>query len=130
MTDINVLAADLVLVLHAGFVLFVVAGQLAILLGWWCGWRWARGLVWRTLHLVAIVIVVLESWCGVVCPLTTMENALRIRAGMAPYQSSFIADWIQRWLFYSAPEWTFTLAYSAFAVITVVTFVMYPPRKT
>lgn len=122
-------AADVVLSLHAAFVLFVVAGQALILCGWWRAWRWTRGFTWRVAHLIAIGFVTLESWCGVVCPLTTFESALRLRAGTPGYHESFVGDWAQRLLFYSAPPWVFVMVYSAFTLLVLVTFIRYPPRR-
>ena len=41
---------------------------------------------------------------------------------------SFIGYWLNQLLFYSAPEWMFTLLYTLFALVVVATFVFYPPR--
>ncbi len=125
----HTLAANGILLLHAAFVLFVVGGQALIVLGWWHKWRWTRGFTWRVIHLVAIGFVTLESWCGVACPLTVFESWLRHRAGAVSYHASFIGDWVQRLMFYSAPPWVFTVLYSAFALLVAVTFMMYPPRR-
>lgn len=128
--SVYVLAADAVLLLHAAFVLFVVVGQALILCGWRRGWRWTRGFTWRVVHLIAIGFVTLESWCGVACPLTVIENALRLRAGEFPYHDSFIGEWVQQLLFYSAPPWVFVGLYTSFASLVIVTFIMYPPRRS
>jgi hypothetical protein len=122
--------ADSVLVLHAVFVLFVVGGQLLILAGWLGGWEWTRRLIFRLLHLGSIGFVVLEAWFNVPCPLTILENDLRLRAGeAAAYQVSFIGYWVGRLLYYNAPPWVFTTAYTAFSVLVILTFVKYPPRR-
>jgi hypothetical protein len=71
------LAADVVVVLHAAYVWFVVFGQLAILIGILRRWAWVRNKWFRWLHLLAISIVVFESLLGIVCPLTTLEGWLR-----------------------------------------------------
>lgn len=66
---------------------------------------------------------------GVPCPLTTLENEFRIRAGeAAAYQVSFIGYWLDRLLYYTAPAWVFTTIYTAFSLLVVLTFVFYPPR--
>jgi polyferredoxin len=122
------LLADLTVVMHAGFVLFVVGGQLAILAGWARRWRWTRDPVFRVAHLIAIGFVVLEAWCGIVCPLTVLEKALRGLAGVPVYEGSFIGYWVHRLLFYQGPGWVFTLVHSLFGAAVVVSFVAYPPR--
>jgi len=121
--------ADGALLLHAAFVLFVVMGQLLILIGWLRGWEWTRRRLFRVLHLGSIGFVVLEAWFGVPCPLTILENYLRTQAGeAAAYQVSFIGYWLNRLLYYTAPAWVFTMAYTAFSLLVVMTFVLYPPR--
>lgn len=73
--------ADFVVIAHACFVAFVVFGQLAILAGSLLKWKWVRNLTFRCLHLAAILVVVLEAWWGITCPLTTWEGELWERAG-------------------------------------------------
>jgi uncharacterized protein DUF2784 len=122
--------ANLVLVLHVLIVLFVVGGLVLIACGNWRGWRWVNTWWFRLAHLAAIGIVVAEAWFGIVCPLTTFEAWLRVRAG-APVQggSGFIEYWLQRLLYYDAPAWVFTLAYTLFALLVVLAWWRYPPRR-
>lgn len=121
--------SDIVLVVHAAYVLFVVGGQLLIVAGWIRGWMWTQRFAFRLLHLLAIGFVMLEAWIGAVCPLTVLENALRTRSGVPAYERSFISHWLERLIFFSAPEWVFTLVYTSFAVIVVLTWLAYPPRR-
>lgn len=123
------LLADLILTIHASFVLFVVGGQILILAGWTVNWKWPRNLWFRIAHLTAISFVMLEAWVGLMCPLTTLENVFRERAGMTIYQSSFIGEWVSRLLFYSAPSWVFTLIYTLFFLSVLITLWLYPPFK-
>ena len=122
--------ADITVILHAAFVLFVVGGQLLILAGWVCRWIWTQYLVFRVVHLIAIVFVMLEAWFGITCPLTTLEYSLRKQAGQAISELSFIGYWLDRLLFYQAPSWVFTLIYTVFASIVLVTLIAYPPRMS
>jgi hypothetical protein len=121
------LLADAVLVLHAGIVLFVVGGLLLVLLGNWRGWPWVNRPWFRLAHLAAITVVVAESWLGLSCPLTTLEWWLRARAGVAPYETSFIAYWLQTLLFYAAPWWVFALAYTVFGALVAAAWWRFPP---
>ena len=86
------LAADAILALHVLFVLFVISGLLLIFAGKFAGWSWVRNRVFRIAHLATIGIVVLQSWFGVICPLTTLEMWLRARAGGTTYAGSFIGS--------------------------------------
>jgi polyferredoxin len=121
--------ADATLVIHTAFVLFVVTGLLLILLGWGLGWRWTRNPLFRYGHMGAIGFVVLEAWFGIVCPLTVLEQRLRLLAGGEVHAMSFIGYWLNRLLFYTAPAWVFTAVYSVFALLVVATFLAYPPRR-
>jgi len=122
--------ADLVLVLHAGVVLFVVSGLVLVLLGNALGWRWVNAFWFRAAHLLAIVVVALQAWAGVVCPLTTLESWLRVQGGSTGYDVSFIGHWLQRLLFYTAPNWVFTLIYTAFGSVVAATWWYFPPRRS
>ena len=123
------LAADLVLATHVAFVLFVVAGLVAILVGKLVGWDWVRSRRFRLLHLAAIGVVVAQAWAGVICPLTTIEMKLRAAAGDATYPGSFIAHWMETLLYYEAPDWVFTAVYSAFGALVVVSWFWVRPDK-
>jgi len=81
--------ADLVLVIHLAFVLFVVLGGLLVP-------RWPR-LAW--LHLPAAVWGVLIEYSGWICPLTPLENSLRVKGGEAGYSTGFIQHYIQPTLY-------------------------------
>ncbi len=76
--------ADLVLVLHLAFIVFVLAGGLLAL-----RWRWAP-----LVHLPAALWGVLVQVSGRLCPLTPLENALRSAAGEAGYAGGFIEHYL------------------------------------
>lgn len=125
MTFLHTLVADAILLIHFAFVLFVVAGLVLIWIGHAAGWSWARHFWFRVLHLAAIVFVAAEAILGVVCPLTRWEDALR----GAAQDKSFIARWVHRLMYHSAPEWVFTLLYLAFALLVAATFWFIPPLR-
>lgn len=121
------LLADLVLTLHVGVVVFVVAGLVAVVAGNLAGWRWVNNPWFRLAHLGAIAVVMVEAWLGLTCPFTTLEMWLRAKAGDATYGGGFIEHWLQRLLYYDAPPWVFTAAYSAFGLLVVATWWWFPP---
>ena len=126
---ILLLLADAILVIHVLFVLFVVLSLLAIYLGYFLKWRWVANKTFRILHLIAIGIVVLQSWLGMICPLTIWEMALREKAGAATYAGSFIQHWLQYLLYYSAPDWVFIVLYTSFACLVLLSWYLLPPRQ-
>ena len=123
------IAADAVLIVHALFVAFVVIGLLLVLVGNWRGWYWVRHFGFRLAHLLAIGIVVLQSWLGAICPLTSWEMSLRARAGDATYPGAFIAHWVERLLYYRAPDWVFATLYTAFAALVIASWIWVRPRR-
>lgn len=128
-TTLYLLAADITLFLHVSFVAFVVAGLILIFAGGALSWSWVRNPWFRWAHLAAIGIVVLQAWFGVICPLTTLEMALRSRAGDSVYPGSFVAHWLQTILYYEAPAWVFAVCYTAFAALVVGSWFWIPPRR-
>ena len=78
------IAADLVLITHLLFIAFVVAGGLLVI-------RWPR-LAW--LHLPAAAWGAYIEIAARICPLTYLENWLRVRAGQAGYDGSFIEHYV------------------------------------
>lgn len=121
--------ADFVLLVHFLFVLFVVLGLVLILIGGARGWPWVRNRAFRVAHLLAIGVVVLQSWLGVICPLTSIEMWARVRAGESAYSGNFIAHWMGRLLYYSAPEWVFVVAYAAFGALVVAGWYLVRPGR-
>jgi len=119
--------ADLVLVTHALFVAFVVLGLVVILLGKYRRWGWVRNSWFRSAHLVAIGIVMAESWLGLICPLTEWEGRLREAAGGSAYADSFIQHWLHEILFYDFAPWVFTLAYTLFGMLVLIAWLLVPP---
>jgi len=120
--------ADTVLLLHLAIVVFVIGGLLLIVAGNLRGWPWVNAVWLRLAHLAAIAVVVAEAWVGIVCPLTTLEQSLRERAGDAGYGGGFIEHWVQRLIYYDLPGWVFVLGYSLFALAVVAAWCRWPPR--
>jgi len=76
--------ADCVVLVHAAFVMFV-------LLGGFLAWRWRWVAV---LHVPAAIWGVLIEYRGWICPLTPLENALRVKAGQAGYSGGFVEHYL------------------------------------
>jgi hypothetical protein len=98
--------ADLVVVLHLAFVLFVVLGGLLVL-------RWRR-LIY--LHVPAVIWGAWIEFSGRICPLTPLEKALRIGAGKAAYSGGFIEHYILPVLYPSELTRTIQLVLGAFLI--------------
>lgn len=78
------LAADLLIIVHLGFIGFVILGGFMLL-----KWRW---LIF--VHLPAVLWGVLLEFQGWICPLTPLEQALRRMSGQQGYTGGFIQHYI------------------------------------
>ncbi len=78
------LLADLVLLVHLAFIIFVIFGGLLAI----------KNVKWAWLHAPAAVWAGLVEFAGWICPLTPLENWLCSRAGASTYQDSFIAHYL------------------------------------
>ena len=127
-TNKYILMADTVLFLHVLVVGFVVLGLLLVLIGGIRKWSWTRNPWFRLSHLMCIGVVVMQAWAGVVCPLTTLEMWLREQGGDKTYSGSFIAHWLDNILYYDLPAWVFTIAYSFFGSLVLLSWFWVKPR--
>jgi hypothetical protein len=123
------LVADAILILHFGFIAFVVGGEVCVVVGYFRNWRWVRNLAFRICHALAIGVVVGQAWLEQICPLTDWENALRNAAGEDPYSGTFVQHWIGRMVYYDAPAWVFTLVYSLFGALVLFSWIWVKPGK-
>ncbi len=78
------LLADLVLIVHLAFVVFVLCGGLLVLRWLWIAW----------LHVPAIAWGAVVEFRGWICPLTPLENWLRAQGGDISYRSDFVAQYL------------------------------------
>ena len=79
-----VILAGAVVVVHMAFVVFVVAGAVAVL-------RWPR-TAW--VHVPAALWGAMIALGGFTCPLTPLENWLRVRSGATPYDTGFLEHYL------------------------------------
>ena len=121
------LLADVVLLLHVGYAAFVIGGLLVVPLGAWLNWRWVGARRFRLAHLLCTATVAVEALIGVMCPLTWFEHTLLVASGTTGYERSFIGHLLYRLLYYDAPAWVFTVAYTALALTIAVFYHYLPP---
>ena len=76
--------ADMVVVLHFAFILYVIFGGLTLL-----RWPW---MIW--LHLPAFIWGMLILIYQFICPLTPLENWLLVQGGAQPYHGGFIGHYL------------------------------------
>ena len=125
----NLFFADVIAIIHLGYVVFVILGFILIVMGIVLKWQWVRNLWFRIAHLVAIAGVALEAILGINCPLTVLEFSLRYGVRPSDRRVSFVGDIIDSILYYGAPAWVFTIIYVGFALLVAITFIMAPPSR-
>lgn len=99
--------ADVVVLLHLGFILFVALGSLVL-------WRWPR-LAWA--HVPALLYAIVIITVGFSCPLTPLEKWLRRRGDGVAYEGGFVDRYVEDVVY---PE-EHTAALRALAAAAVVT---------
>lgn len=82
--NIYLFLADIIVIIHLGFAAFVVSGALLVLKRRWVAW----------LHLPAAAWGALVEFAGLICPLTPLENRLRLAGGSAAYRGDFIQHYL------------------------------------
>jgi hypothetical protein len=107
------LVADLILVLHLLFIIFVLLGGLLCLYRAW--WAW--------LHLPAMIWGVWVEWAGWICPLTPLENHFRHRAFEQGYQSGFTEHYLIPLIY--PEQLTISLQWFLGGVIVIVNLCIY-----
>lgn len=101
------LLADLVVIVHAAFVAFVVLGGLLVL-------RWPRA-TWA--HVPAALWGAGIEFSGGICPLTPLENLLRDLAGQQGYSGGFIEHFLTPVLYPLGLTRDLQLALGTFVVV-------------
>jgi len=107
------LLATLVVTLHLTFVVVVVLGGLLVL-----RWPWLAYA-----HLPAALWGAWIEFAGWVCPLTPLEQSLRLKAGEQGYSGSFIEHYVLPLLYPSALTRTIQVALGA--VVIAVNLAIY-----
>lgn len=103
--------ADIVVVIHFGFVVFVVVGGLLAL-----RWRW---VLWA--HVPSVIYSIWIISFSITCPLTPFERNLRERAGQERYSESFIERYVEGVLY---PGDMLRQAQAVGAAIVVISWVL------
>ncbi len=106
-------AADIVVIVHLLFVLFAVLGGLLV-------YRW-RYLLW--VHLPAVFWAAWVVITGGICPLTPLENRLRLQGGVAGYPGGFIEYYVETLLY--PPGLTRTTQMALGAAVLVINIGLY-----
>jgi hypothetical protein len=112
----------LVLAVHLAVIAFNLFGLVAIPLGAWRGWAFARVRWWRLLHVVSLAVVAAQALAGRACFLTLWQGELS-GTGEEPLIMRFVNGVI----YWPLPMWAFTAAYAAVFVYVLALWKLVPP---
>lgn len=92
--------ASLVLLAHLLWIVLVIFGAL-----------WTRGRpIWSAVHIAALAWAIAVEAGPWSCPLTLAEQYFETRAGVSPYQGSFLVHWLDAIVYPTLPGWAITIA--------------------
>jgi hypothetical protein len=114
------LLADAVVLLHLGFVVFVVCGGVVVL--------WRRRMAF--IHLPAAAWGVYIEFSGRICPLTPLENHLRALAGGSAYSGDFVERYLMPALYPPGLRRDVQIALGTFALAVNVAVYLYAWRRS
>ena len=77
--------ADAVVYLHFAFILFVILGGIFVI--------FRPKILW--LHIPCVIWGMVIELAGFICPLTPLENYLRVQARQTPYSGDFVIHYIE-----------------------------------
>lgn len=130
--NINMLSkilADMVVLVHFFWILFMLAGFILTLSGFF----WKRFFdmwLFRVLHLFGIVYVGLLTILGEYCPLTILENNLRGRYNPSlTYPGSFIAHYLKRVVYPDVEPLIIIIPTILIVIFTILIFILRPPSN-
>jgi hypothetical protein len=125
-------SADLILIAHFLWAVWMISGVGLALAGfrWPRFWRWR---VFRITHLIGLLATAtVPIWAAGICPLTTWEWGRRSAGpgpGSAASPESFLARILEELLYLDVDPLVLSLVTAAGALVTVVIFVLHPPRR-
>ena len=120
--------ADIILVLHALFIAFVILSFILIVVGIVRRWQWTRNFWFRAANLLAIGLVAVNAWVVKICPLTIWENEMRETVGGDTYPGTFVGFYLQKIIYYDLPIWVFAIIYTVFAALVLIMWLIWSPR--
>ncbi len=116
--------ADLLMVVHAFYSVFVVFGFVLVLTGMILGWRWIHHRDFRVIHLIATILVVTRVWLGFPCPFSAAEDALRSKTVVDCPLGERFHQALHGFAFRGKDPHRFAVSPSVFAGFVAVAFVL------
>ena len=117
--------ADTILILHFLVIIFIISLYFLIPYGYSKNWKFVKNYKIRLAHLMLIFFITLETFLGIICPLTTLENDLRGQS----YSETFISFWISKVIYWDLPTTFFIVIYTIFLIFAIILWLKFQPKK-
>jgi len=122
--------ADAVIVVHFLFILFMLLGFLLTIYAVLFREKFFDWWLFRSLHLLGIFYVASLSILGKYCPLTILENELRLKYEVfSVYSGSFIVHYLEKLVYPDVNPLVIQIPTVFLAIFTIVMFIVKPPGK-
>ncbi len=118
------LFADLILIFHLLIIIFVSSLFFFIPIGYYKDWKWTRNFLLRITHICLITFITVETFFGIICPLTIFENHLR----NILTETSLINLWVSKLIYWNLPTSYFLTIYSLCFIWTLFMWFYFPPK--
>lgn len=125
--EIYYLLSRIVAFIHLIYVLFVFLGIVFIYVGWIAKFKVIHNVYFRVIHLVAMMVVAVQQYYLINCPLTLLEKKLLFLAGRSTYNGAFVAHLMNQYHL-NIPTELYLPLYVGLSVIFLVSFILIPPR--
>ena len=122
------LLSRLVACVHLLYVLFVFLGLFMIYLGYFIKLKLIRNIPLRIIHMIAMVIVAVQQYFMINCPLTVLEKKLLLLAGREIYSGAFIPHLLSFASLNIKTEYYLPL-YVSLSILFILSFVLIPPKR-
>jgi len=122
--------ADAIIVVHFLFILFMLLGFLLTAYALVFRQKFFDRWLFRSLHLLGIFYVASLSIMGKYCPLTILENELRLKyEASSAYCGYFTVHYLERLVYPDINPLVIQIPTVFLAIFTIVVFIIRPPSK-
>jgi hypothetical protein len=122
--------ADAIIVVHFLYILFMLLGFLLTGYALFFREKFFDRWLFRSLHLLGIFYVVSLNILGKYCPLTILENELRLKyEAYSVYSGSFIIHYLEKLVYPDVNPLVIQIPTVFLAIFTIVVFIVRPPKK-
>ncbi len=122
--------ADAIIVVHFLYILFMLLGFLLTIYAVLFREKFFDWWLFRSLHLLGIFYVASLSILGKYCPLTILENELRLKYEVfSVYSGSFIIHYLEKLVYPDVNPLVIQIPTVFLAIFTIVMFIVKPPKK-